>query len=81
MTQARQPVGLGRRARSLEEVGIKVLRYPAAEVLADPDAIAAAIFAEMKQRYDILEIVTRMTFSRQGVHAETLATPTGGAGQ
>ena len=32
--------------------GIKVLRYPAAEVLADPDAIAAAIFAEMKQRYD-----------------------------
>ncbi|WP_246185222.1 energy transducer TonB [Pandoraea morbifera] len=36
---------------------------------------------EMKQRYDILEIVTRMTFSRQGVRAETLATPTGGAGR
>ncbi|VVD94207.1 periplasmic protein TonB [Pandoraea horticolens] len=31
--------------------------------------------SEMKQRYDILEIVTRMTFSRQGVQAETLAAP------
>ncbi|WP_246176227.1 energy transducer TonB [Pandoraea soli] len=30
---------------------------------------------EMRQRYDILEIVTRMTFSRQGVQAETLASP------
>ncbi|WP_338119315.1 energy transducer TonB [Pandoraea nosoerga] len=34
---------------------------------------------EMKQRYDILEIVTRMTFTRQGVQAETLASPTSGA--
>lgn len=34
--------------------------------------------SEMKQRYDILEIVTRMTFSRQGVQAETLAAPPGG---
>ncbi|VVE89738.1 periplasmic protein TonB [Pandoraea bronchicola] len=32
---------------------------------------------EMKQRYDILEIVTRMTFSRQGVQAETLVAPPG----
>ncbi|MEF3065203.1 energy transducer TonB [Pandoraea apista] len=32
---------------------------------------------EMKQRYDILEIVTRMTFSRQGLQAETLAAPPG----
>ncbi|WP_254435322.1 energy transducer TonB family protein [Pandoraea communis] len=31
--------------------------------------------SEMKQRYDILEIVTRMTFSHQGVQAETLAAP------
>lgn len=30
---------------------------------------------DMKQRYDLLEIVTRMTFSRQGVQAETLAQP------
>ncbi len=32
---------------------------------------------EMKRRYDILEIVTRMTFSRQGVQTETLAAPPG----
>jgi protein TonB len=31
----------------------------------------------MKQRYDILEVVTRMTFSRQGVQAETLIAPPG----
>lgn len=41
-----------RRDRSLAEVGIKVLRYPAADVLADADAVAAAIVAEMKQHYD-----------------------------
>ena len=41
-----------RRDRSLQEVGMKVLRYPAADVLADADAIAAAIFAEMRKSYD-----------------------------
>jgi very-short-patch-repair endonuclease len=41
-----------RRDRSLAEVGIKVLRYPAAEVLADAEAVADKIVAEMKQRYD-----------------------------
>lgn len=41
-----------RRDKSLEEVGMKVLRYPAADVLADADAVAAAIFAEMKKIYD-----------------------------
>jgi very-short-patch-repair endonuclease len=41
-----------RRDRSLAEVGIKVLRVAAAEVLADAEAVAAAIVAEMKQRYD-----------------------------
>ncbi|VVE49720.1 periplasmic protein TonB [Pandoraea iniqua] len=35
---------------------------------------------EMKQRYDILEIVTRMTFSRQGVQAQTLASPASATG-
>jgi very-short-patch-repair endonuclease len=34
------------------EMGIKVLRVAAAEVLADAEAVAAAIVAEMKQRYD-----------------------------
>jgi very-short-patch-repair endonuclease len=41
-----------RRDRSLAEVGIKVLRFPAAEVLADAAGVAAAIVAELKQRYD-----------------------------
>jgi very-short-patch-repair endonuclease len=41
-----------RRDASLAEVGMKVLRYSAAEVLADANAVAAAIFAEMKMSYD-----------------------------
>jgi very-short-patch-repair endonuclease len=40
-----------RRDRSLAEVGIKVLRFPAAEVLADADGVTAAIVAEMKARW------------------------------
>jgi very-short-patch-repair endonuclease len=40
-----------RRDRSLAEVGIKVLRFPAAEVLADADGVTAAIIAEMKARW------------------------------
>lgn len=40
-----------RRDASLEQVGIKVLRFPAAEVLADVDAVAAAIVAAMKARW------------------------------
>jgi very-short-patch-repair endonuclease len=39
------------RDRSLAEVGIKVLRFPAADVLADADAVTAAIVAEMKARW------------------------------
>ena len=41
-----------RHDKTLEGIGMKVLRYPAAEVLADPDALAARIFAEMKKTYD-----------------------------
>lgn len=41
-----------RRDKSLAEVGLKVLHYPAAEVLADVDAVVAAIVAEMKARYE-----------------------------
>ncbi len=40
-----------RRDRSLAEVGIKVLRYPADQVLADADAVVAGIVAEMKARW------------------------------
>jgi very-short-patch-repair endonuclease len=41
-----------RRDKSLEAVGIQLLRFPAAEVLADPDAVVRAIVAAMKARYD-----------------------------
>ena len=40
-----------RRDRSLAEVGIKVLRVSAAEVLADAEAVAAGIVAELKARW------------------------------
>ena len=41
-----------RRDKSLEQVGIKVLRVAASDVLADADAVAAKVFAEMKKSYD-----------------------------
>ena len=46
------PVLDRRRDKSLEAVGMKVLRYPAADIVADADAVAATIFAEMKAIYD-----------------------------
>ena len=41
-----------RRDKSLTEVGIKVVRFPAAEVLADPAGVGRATVAAMKARYD-----------------------------
>jgi very-short-patch-repair endonuclease len=41
-----------RRDASLAEVGIKVLRFPAADILADTDAVVTAIVAALKARYD-----------------------------
>lgn len=40
-----------RRDASLEEVGMKVVRVQAAAVLADADAVAATVVANMKARY------------------------------
>jgi very-short-patch-repair endonuclease len=40
-----------RRDTSLEEVGMKVVRVPAAAVLADADAVAATVVAQMKVRW------------------------------
>lgn len=45
------PALVQRRDKSLEAVGIQVLRFTAAEVLADPDAVVASIVAAMKARY------------------------------
>lgn len=41
-----------RRDKSLEAVGVQVLRFAAADVLADPDAVVTRIVAAMKARYD-----------------------------
>jgi very-short-patch-repair endonuclease len=40
-----------RRDKSLEAVGIQVLRFTAGEVLADPESVTAAIVAAMKLRW------------------------------
>lgn len=45
------PVLLARRDKSLEAVGVKLLRFPAARVLAEPDAVVAEILAAMKASY------------------------------
>lgn len=41
-----------RRDKSLEAVGVQVLRFAAGDVLADPDAVVTQIVAAMKARYD-----------------------------
>ena len=46
------PALVQRRDKSLEAVGILVLRFPAADVMADPDAVVAGIVAAMKARYE-----------------------------
>lgn len=48
-----------RRDASLAEVGLKVLRYDAAEVLSDPEGACAAVLREMKARYDELRASSR----------------------
>lgn len=46
------PALVQRRDKSLEAVGIQVLRFTAAEVLADPGAVVTAIIAAMKARWE-----------------------------
>lgn len=48
-----------RRDASLAEVGLKVIRYDAAEVLGDPEGACAAVLREMEARYDELRAVAR----------------------
>lgn len=61
-----------RRDRSLAEVGIKVLRYPAAAVVEDVEGAAAAILSEMKARWQEQR-------SRPSHHNRTRS-PSGGRG-
>lgn len=46
------PAVTARRDRSLEAVGIHLLRFPAADVLADPDTVVQTVIAAMKARWE-----------------------------
>ena len=46
------PLLTARRDQSLAAVGVKLLRFPAARVLEEPDAVVAEIVAAMKASYD-----------------------------
>lgn len=46
------PALVARRDKSLEAVGVKLLRFTAARVIAEPDAVVAEIIAAMKASYD-----------------------------
>lgn len=46
------PALIARRDKSLEAVGVLLLRFAAARVLDEPDAVVAEIIAAMKARYE-----------------------------
>jgi very-short-patch-repair endonuclease len=56
-----------RRDKSLEAVGVQVLRFAAADVLADPDAVVAQIVADMKARYDERGRARKAHYQARGV--------------
>lgn len=60
------PALVARRDKSLEAVGVRLLRFAAAEVLADPDAVVARILAAMKERYDERGRARRQHYQSQG---------------
>ena len=60
------PVLTARRDKSLEAVGVKLLRFPAARVIAEPDAVVAEILAAMKASYDERGRARRQHFQTRG---------------
>ena len=60
------PALLARRDKSLEAVGVLLLRFPAARVLAEPDAVVAEIVAAMKTRYEERGRARRQHYQTQG---------------
>lgn len=57
---------IARRDKSLEAVGVKLLRFPAARVLEDPDAVTAEIVAAMKARYEERGQARRQNYQSRG---------------
>lgn len=60
------PALIARRDKSLEAVGVLLLRFTAERVLAEPDAVVAEIVAAMKARYDERGRARRQHFQTQG---------------
>ncbi|MFY7838570.1 MAG: endonuclease domain-containing protein [Novosphingobium sp.] len=69
-----------RRDASLAAVGLKVIRYDAADVAADPEGAARAVLAAMKARYEELRAVSRPqrpSYSRSGARPQRTSSPRG----
>lgn len=60
------PALTARRDKSLEAVGVKLMRFAAADVLADPDAVVSAIVAAMKESYDARGRARRQHYQSRG---------------
>ncbi len=60
------PALIARRDKSLEAVGVKLLRFPAARVLEEPDAVVAEILAAMKASYDERGRARRQHYQQRG---------------
>ncbi len=55
-----------RRDKSLEAVGVKLLRFPAARVIEEPDAVVGEILAAMKASYDERGRARRQHYQQRG---------------
>lgn len=60
------PALVARRDKSLEAVGVKLLRFPAARVLDEPDAVVAEIVAAMKASYEERGRARRQHYQTRG---------------
>ncbi|MFM6931842.1 MAG: endonuclease domain-containing protein [Novosphingobium sp.] len=60
------PAVTARRDKSLEAVGVKLVRFTATRVLAEPDAVVAEIVATMKASYDERGRARKQHFQTRG---------------
>ena len=60
------PAIVARRDKSLEAVGVKLLRFPATRVLEEPDGVVAEILAAMKASYDERGRARRQHYQQRG---------------
>jgi very-short-patch-repair endonuclease len=60
------PAVIARRDKSLEAVGVKLLRFPAARVLEEADAVVAEIVAAMKASYEERGRARKQHFQTRG---------------